>query len=106
MEIRVTQMNASDEIKIRTKFSDYSFRLTDPHQCSGVLSGGPLSGEHQAIFAGTILPASPGTTESGQLGPGARAVFIVGTKRLNRLTTSIITEISWSEATEITADEC
>ena len=106
MEIRVTEMNPSDEIKIRTKFSDYNFRLTDPLNCYGVLSGGPLSGEQQAVFAGTILPPNPEPNEPDQLGPGGRAVFFVGSKRLNRLTTSTITEISLSEVIEITAEEC
>ena len=53
MEIRVTEMNASDEITIRTEFSDYSFRLTDPVQCRGILTGGPLGDQqHDAFFAG------------------------------------------------------
>jgi hypothetical protein len=106
MEITVTELNPSDEIKIRTRCSDYSFRLIDPLQCRGVLSGGPLSGGQQAVFGGTIVPASLQPNGSSQLEPGGRAVFFVGNLGLNTLTTSIITEISLYEVTEITADEC
>ena len=53
MEIRVTEVNASDEITIRTQFSDYSFRVTDPVQCKGILSGGlPGNQQDEAFFAG------------------------------------------------------
>src|SRR5262245_6710865 len=104
MELRLTEMSASDEIKIRTQFSDYSFRLIDPHQCRGVLSGGPLRGGQMAVFAGTISPASSEPKPASQLEPGRRAVFLVGTKSLNKLTTSLITEISLTEVIERTAD--
>jgi hypothetical protein len=35
MEIRITEVNARDEITIRTLFTNYSFRVTDPGQCLG-----------------------------------------------------------------------
>ena len=51
MEIRVTAMRPSDELTIRTHFSDYRFRVMDPVECKGVLSGGRLGAEqHEAVF--------------------------------------------------------
>jgi hypothetical protein len=55
MKLRVTDVNASDEISIRTQFS-YRFRVIHPCQCEGFLSGGPLGKQqHEAFFAGTLL---------------------------------------------------
>ena len=45
MEIALTKLNACDEIKIRTTFSNYSFRLIDPAQRRGELWGGLLGKE-------------------------------------------------------------
>ena len=98
MEIRVTEMNASDEITIRTQFSDYSFRVTDPVRCRGVLTGGQLGTDlHDAIFLETIHPGNCEPRASPQLEPGDRAVFLIERENLSRLTTSIITEIVLSE---------
>jgi hypothetical protein len=55
MEITVTEMNASDEIMIRTQFIEYSFRLDDPMYRKGFLRGGQLGMlEHEAVFAGIV----------------------------------------------------
>ena len=98
MEIRVTEVNARDEITIRTKFSEYSFCVTDPVQCRGFLSGGQLGNEpHDAFFAGAIPPAGSKPCESTRFETGHRAVFLVSGDGVNRLTTSIITEIKLSE---------
>src|SRR6476659_4539396 len=79
MEIRVSEMKASDEITIRTHFSDYSFRVIDPDQCLGVLSGGQLgNGQHEAVFVEAIRPANCEPRAFAQLKPGDRAVFHVG----------------------------
>jgi hypothetical protein len=50
MEIRVKEMKAIEEITIRTRASAYRFRLVDPVQGKGVLTGGRLSEEQEAIF--------------------------------------------------------
>lgn len=105
MEFRVTEMNASDEIKIRTQFSDYSFRVTDPVECRGVLRGGQLDQEHEAILVEIVRPTNS-TPISGQLEPGDRAVFIVGSDTLKRLTTSAIAAIVFSEVPSTAADDC
>ena len=107
MEIRVTEMNPRDEIKLRTQFSDYSFRMIDPLQCRGVLRGGRLGMEkHEAIFVETIRPTDTATPMLDQLEPGDRAVFLVGSYTLKKLTTSTITEIVVSEPSEQPLDDC
>ena len=98
MEIRVTEVNASDEITIRTQFSDYSFRVTDPVQCKGILSGGLLGDQqHEAFFAGAIPAAYSQPCDSTRLETGYRAVFLMAGKGCDRLTTSIIIEITLSQ---------
>ena len=107
MEIRVTAMRPSDEIKIRTQFSDYRFRLIDPLKCRGVLRGGRLGmDQHDAIYVETIRPKANARPLSDQLAPGDRAVFLVGSNTLKKLTTSTITEIVVSEPSEQPLDVC
>jgi len=106
MEIRVTAMRPSDEIKIRTQFSDYRFRLIDPLKCRGVLRGGRLGmDQHDAIFVKPIRPTDNAPLLD-QLEPGDRAVFLVGSNTLKKLTTSTITEIVVSEPSEQPLDDC
>lgn len=94
MELRVTEMNLSEEIMIRTQFSNYSFRVTDPVQCRGILRGGLLgSRQHDVIFVETLLPPNSDQRASPFLETGGRAVFLVGLNNPNRITTSYISEI-------------
>jgi hypothetical protein len=99
MEVRVTEVNASDELTIRTLFSDYTFRVTDPVQRRGLLSGGRLGDQqHEAFFAGAILPPSgQAASQSSRVETGYRAIFVIVGDCLVRLTTSIITEITLSQ---------
>ena len=107
MEILVTEMNPSDEIKIRTQFSDYRFRVTDPVECRGVLTGGKLGTDlHEALLAEAIHPEACETRASVQLEPGDRAVFLFAGNELKRLTTSTITEIVLSELTDTSTGDC
>lgn len=107
MESKVTEMNPSDEIQIRTQSSDYSFRMTDPLQCRGLLRGGRLGmDQHEAIFVEMIRPMDNAMPLSDQLEPGDRAVFLVGGNGLKKLTTSTITEIVCSETSEPPLDDC
>lgn len=104
MELRVNEVNASDEICIRTQFSDYRFRVIHPRQCKGLLSGGPLGEQqHEAFFAGTLLPANIDAGGLTLLETGRRAVFLIVGNGLQKLTTSIITEITLAETQ---GDEC
>src|SRR4051794_17129463 len=98
MEIRLKEMKAIEEITIRTRSSDYCFRLIDPLECKGVLRGGRLDEEHEAIFVETIRPTHVTSPMLDQLEPGDRAVFLVGSSELRRITTSPITEIVISAA--------
>ncbi len=98
MKLRVTDMNASYEITIRTQFSDYRFRVTDPVQCRGFLTGGPLGNQQHDAFLAEVLPASVEGGEPFRLATGYRAVFFIGGNGFRRLTTSIITEISVAQS--------
>ena len=106
MEVKTTDTNASDEIKIRTQFSHYSFRMMDPLQCRGLLRGGRLGmEEHEAIFVETIRPTDNAMPLLDQLEPGDRAVFLVGSNTMRKLVTSTITQIM-SEPAEQPLDDC
>ena len=106
MEILVTTMKPNDEITIRTHFSDYSFRVMDPVECKGVLSGGRLGQAQEAVFVETISPTDNAGPSSDHLGPGDRAVFLVGSNKLKKLTTSTITEVVVSAPSEQQLDDC
>lgn len=98
MEITVTDFNARDEIMIRTRFSAYSFRVTDPPNCRGLLSGGLLGDQpHDAFFAGAISPGCGQLGDLERLEAGCRAVFFVEGTDLKVLTTSIIMGLDLSE---------
>jgi hypothetical protein len=105
MEITLTEMNPNDEIRLRTQFSDYSFRIIDPLECRGVLCGGRLREKYEAVFVEIVRPTKSTKMTTGQLAPGDRAVFIVGSNPRQRLTTSPITAIVVSEMGSRTADE-
>jgi len=106
MEIQVKEMKAIEEITIRTRCSDYRFRLVDAEHGRGVLSGGRLTEEHEAVFVEMIRPTNSATSVSDQLEPGDRAVFLVGSTELRTITTSPITEIVISEAPSTDSDDC
>lgn len=106
MEIRVKEMKAIEEIRIRTRCSDYRFRLVDPEQGRGVLSGGRLIEEQEAVFLETIRPTNCATPVSDQLEAGDRAVFLVGSTELRTITTSPITEIVIAEAASVESEDC
>ena len=97
MKIRVTDTNSADQISIRTRSSEYSFRVTNPSVCKGLLSGGLLGYEQrEAFLACTIFPSESPTSDWAQLETGGCAVFLMMGETLTRLTTSVISEITWS----------
>ena len=78
MEISLTDINAMDEISIRTQHSEYCFRVTDPNRRRGVLSGGRLGNQQcDAVLSGAILPKSLRTRSSARLEIGSRALFYI-----------------------------
>lgn len=96
MGIRLTEMNASEEITIRTQVRDYSFRVLDHDDCRGILTGDkPVTDQQEAMFVEAIHPENCEPRALTQLEPGDRAVFLVGRNNIKKLTTSTITEIVW-----------
>ncbi len=95
MEIIITEMNADDEISIRTKTSEYRFLVKDPGPCRGILTGGVLGQQpHDAFLVGAIFPRDGDISDSKKLVTGDRALFYLNGKNgLDCLTTSVITEL-------------
>jgi hypothetical protein len=96
MGIKLSEIQSSDQLLIKTANSEYRFRVTDAEQRRGQLSGGTIGdGEREAVLAGAIS----GTGALGQidlgLQPGGRAVFyLTATRGIERLITSVITRVS------------
>jgi hypothetical protein len=96
MGIKLSEIQSSDQLLIKTANSEYRFRVTDAEQRRGQLSGGTLGdGEREAVLAGAIS----GTGALGQidlrLQPGGRAVFyLTATRGIERLITSVITRVA------------
>lgn len=105
MKITLTELAADDEIYMRTQTSEYLFKVSNPRLCSGVLTGGPLGRERRdAFLAGAIFPGAVSITDSKKLQTGGRAIFYVnGERGVDRLTTSVITEIVLAECGRATA---
>src|SRR5258705_9004813 len=97
MEIIVTEMEPMVDIEIRTRFSYYIFRITEPKTCRGLLSGGRLGTKpREAFLASTFLPANCWISKSDQLETGYRAMFYLGGGGSRILTTSVITELGFA----------
>jgi len=103
MDVTVNDLEARNEISIRTLHSEYRFQLMDPLNCSGLLSGGLLGEQqHVAILRGAIGQdhCVEVTTE---LRIGNAAFFIVYVRDVQRrLTTSAIVDL---KVKRITAEE-
>src|SRR5262245_3544247 len=96
MDITVRDLNAMDEVSIRTKHSEYRFRITDPHLCRGVLTGGLFGeNEHYPVLTGAPLPADLQSQLSTKLEFGGCALFYVAIEEsVSLLTTSQITDLT------------
>lgn len=96
MDITVKDLNAMDEIAIRTKHSEYRFRVTDPQVGRGVLSGGLFGQEeHDAVLTCGRLPADLQDHMSAKLEIGGCALFYVAIKEaVSMLTTSRIMDLT------------
>ena len=96
MDIVVKDLNAMDQISIRTQNSEYQFQVINPTQCRGFLSGGVFGGEqHEAILTGSILGRQECASISSKLETGRCALFYIAAKEnLKCLTTSIITHLA------------
>ena len=59
MEVILTEIEPMADIEIRTRFSHYVFRITEPKARKGFLSGGRLGAERcEAFLANIFLPAN------------------------------------------------
>lgn len=96
MDITVKDLSAMDEVSIRTKHSEYRFRITDPHLCRGVITGGMFGeDEHDAVLTGAPLPADLQSQLSTKLKIGGCALFYVAIEEgVSLLTTSKITDLT------------
>ena len=108
MEIRLTEVDPMVDIAIRTRFSYYMFRITEPEECRGFLSGGRLgSKEREAFLASTFLP-NRRISKSKQLETGYRAMFYLAGSGIHILITSVITELGFAatQTTDSSMGDC
>ena len=98
--ISFEDMNASDELLIRTENSKYRFSVIDPARKYGTLSGGTLGDELcDAILVGGIVTSDKSSTLTQGLMTESRAMFSICTARgLKQLLTSAITELTHMRA--------
>lgn len=96
MNIELTEVNLQDEIMIRTRESEYRFKVTNSTFCRGLLTGGLLGQQYRdSFFAGIITSDTTRIGDSKKLETGARAIFYLEGKRgVHRLITSVITELA------------
>jgi|SoiMethySBSTD1v2_1073268.scaffolds.fasta_scaffold08640_8 hypothetical protein len=96
MDITVKDLSAMDEVSIRTAHNEYRFRITDPHLCRGMLTGGMFGEqEHDAILTAVPLPADFESQMKAKLEIGGHALFYVAVEEsVNLLTTSKITDLT------------
>jgi hypothetical protein len=96
------ETTGEEQIIIRTQNSEYRFSITNAQERSGTLSGGSL-GEHRrdAVLVGTLGSNNQMASDSLELKTGRRALFFLKAKHgVERLITSIITEIKRSSSIE------
>jgi hypothetical protein len=97
MQIRLTEVKPMVDIAIRTRFSYYIFRVTEPKECRGLLNGGRLGTKrYEAFLANTFLSTNHCISKPNQLETGYRAMFYVGLNGDRVLTTSVITELGFA----------
>ena len=109
MEIRLTDVEAMVEIAIRTRYSCYIFRITEPKNCIGFLRGGCLGiRPREAFLANTFLAANSRISKTDQLETGYRARFYLDGTRPQVLTTSVIIELGFAATKTIdsSAGDC
>ena len=109
MEIILTEIEPMVDIEIRTLFSYYIFRITEPKARKGFLSGGRLGAEpREAFLANAFLPANRRVSKADHLRTGYRAMFQLEGSGPHFLTTSVITELGFAAkpANDSSAGEC
>jgi len=96
MWITEKDLKRMDEIFIRTQYSEYRFRITDPAKCKGLLSGGLLGeDEHEASLCCEVAIDGGKPQFFARLEIGRCAFFRVYVRdSLQRLNTSVIRDVS------------
>jgi hypothetical protein len=91
----VSDLNAMEQISIRTRNSEYQFKIIEPAERRGFLSGGQFGEEqHEAILVGGLVGNESRGRLSTKLQIGACALFYIAAKeRVQRLTTSMIVKL-------------
>ena len=108
MWISMKDLMKRDEVTIRTQNSEYRFRVTDPTQCKGLLSGGLLGDiQHEATLCYEVAADDQQPQFSAKLEIGRSAFFYVYVRdSLRRLTTSEILDVSLARITSQASTEC
>ena len=108
MWISAKDLKQMDEISIRTQNSQYLFRVTEPAQGKGLLSGGLLGPvQHEACLCDEVSTDDQEPQFSARLEIGCCAFFYVYVRgSLRRLTTSEILDVSWGRIPVQTSTEC
>jgi len=108
MWITVKDLKQMDEVTIRTQYSEYRFRVTDPTQGKGLLSGGLLGEvQHEATLCYEVAAGDQHAQLSARLEIGRCAFFYVYVRdRLRRLTTSEILDVSLTRIPTQASTEC
>ena len=108
MWISVKDLKQMDEISIRTQNSQYLFRVTEPVQGKGLLSGGLLGPvQHEACLCDEVSTDDQELQFSVRLEIGCCAFFYVSVRgSLRRLTTSEILDVSWGRSPTQISTEC
>ena len=109
MEIRLADVEAMAEIAIRTLYSCYVFRITEPKASRGLLSGGRLGTKpRDAFLANTFLGTNGYISKKDRLATGYKAMFYLGGTGPEVITTSIITELAFAatKPTNSSPEDC
>ena len=93
--IAVKDLNAKEQISIRTRNSEYKFQVIEPTERRGFLSGGPFGEEqYEAVLVGGLVGNESRGRLSAKLEIGTCALFYIDAKEtVKRLTTSMITSL-------------
>ena len=95
MDISIKDLKAMDQISISTRHSEYCFRVTEPAQCRGFLSGGVFGAEqYEAMLTGSLMPESRQSCIPNKLEIGRCALFYIAAKENLRCLTTAITNLS------------
>lgn len=109
MEIRLADVEATVEIAIRTLYSRYIFRITEPQAGRGFLSGGRLGTKPRGAFlANTFLGTNRCISKKDRLATGYKAMFYLDGTGPEIITTSVITELECAvtQRASISREEC